>query len=225
LKKIVIFSPHPDDELIGAGGSMLKWKSEGHQVHVIYMSDGRAAYTFERANDNLIEAEETKISEKELAEIRMQEIDEVTKYLNIPNEHVHKFKFPDQKVGDFIDAGVEQCKPIIKDVHRIVIPSDHNSHVDHQATFDIAVRASQELNLHEIEFYVYAVYLGIDAPKNHKVRVEIKEYNDKVYEALRLYESQKYIKTVKAIFKRKKHQKWEQFGVFSLKDLGKFKNF
>lgn len=225
MKKIVIFSPHPDDELIGAGGSMLKWKSEGDQVHIIYMSDGRAAYTYERANDNLVETEETTITEEELAECRMQEIDKVAKFLNITTKNIHKFKFPDQKVRDFKEAGIEQSKTIIKDAHRVVIPSNNNPHVDHQATFDIAVRTAQELNLHEIEFYIYAIYLGIDAPKNHKIKIKIKEYNEKVYKALQLYKSQKYIKTVKASFERKKHQKWERFGVFSLNDLGNFKNF
>lgn len=223
--KIVIFAPHPDDELIGAGGSLLKWKDEGNEVHIIYLSDGRAAYTYERANENLIETEKTKISENELAQIRMREVDKITEFLDIPSQNVHKFKFPDQKVGENKEAAVNLSKSIIRDADRLVIPSNHNPHVDHQATFEIAVQTAQELDLQEIEFYVYAVYLSIEAPKIHQVRVNIKDYNKTIYQALQLYKSQKYIKTVNAVFERKKNEKWERFGVFSIEDLGKYKNF
>lgn len=225
MKKIIIYSPHPDDELIGAGGSLLKWIDEGEQVHIIYLSDGRAAYTFEGEKKNLIETKETLISQEELAEIRMKEVDEVAKFLNIPKKNIHKFKFPDQKVEEFKEEAVEKSKKIIKDADRLVIPSNHNPHVDHQATFDIAVETAQDLDLDTIEFYVYAIYLGIEAPKKHKSKINIKNYNEKVYEALQLYKSQKFIKTVNAIFERKKNQSWERFGVFTLNDLGKYTNF
>ena len=90
--KIVVFAPHPDDELIGAG-SILKWRDEGHDVHIIYITDGRAAYSYERARGRLDESEETiNITDDELAEIRMKEIDEVTEFLGIPKEKIYKFK-------------------------------------------------------------------------------------------------------------------------------------
>ncbi len=225
MKKIVVFAPHPDDELIGAGGSILKWMDEGYETHIIYISDGRAGYTYERKNKNLIENEETNVSEEELAQIRMNEIDKIIKFLEIPKNNIHKFKIPDQKVREFMQSGIEQSKKIIKDADRLVIPSNNNPHVDHQATFDIATKAAKELNLQHNEFYVYAVYLNIKAPKNHKIKIDIKNYNKKVYEALQLYKSQRFIKTVKAAFENKKKQKWEHFGVFSLRDLGKFYNF
>jgi LmbE family N-acetylglucosaminyl deacetylase len=225
VKKIVIFAPHPDDELIGAGGALLKWKDEGHEIHIIYLSDGRAAYTYERAKKNLVETEATKISEKELAQTRMQEVERVAEFLEFPPKNLHKFKIPDQKVKDFKEMGIKKSKKIIKDAERIVIPSNNNLHVDHQATFDIAVNAALELNLQSIEFYIYAIYLSIEAPPSHKVKVNIKKHNEKIYNALQLYESQKYIKTVNAVFERKKREIWERFGVFKLQDLGNFKNF
>ncbi len=35
--KILIIAPHPDDEIIGCGGTILKKIEEGHDVHVIIM--------------------------------------------------------------------------------------------------------------------------------------------------------------------------------------------
>jgi LmbE family N-acetylglucosaminyl deacetylase len=128
-------------------------------------------------------------------------------------------------VNKYKQKGIEKCKEIIKNATRLVIPSNNNPHTDHQATFNIATEAAKELNLQNIEFFVYAIYLGIDAPQTHRLKINIEEYNKKVYEALQFYKSQHYIKTVNAIFERKKIQKWERFGVFSLKDLGQFHNF
>lgn len=42
-KKIVIFSPHPDDDVICMGGTMIKLVNQGHQVHVAYQTSGNIA--------------------------------------------------------------------------------------------------------------------------------------------------------------------------------------
>lgn len=39
--KIVVFAPHPDDEIFGCGGSILKWMDEGNDVHIVYVTDNR----------------------------------------------------------------------------------------------------------------------------------------------------------------------------------------
>lgn len=42
-KKIVIFSPHPDDDVICMGGTMIKLTNQGHEVHVAYQTSGNIA--------------------------------------------------------------------------------------------------------------------------------------------------------------------------------------
>lgn len=42
-KKIVIFSPHPDDDVICMGGTMIKLVKQGHEVHVAYQTSGNIA--------------------------------------------------------------------------------------------------------------------------------------------------------------------------------------
>ncbi|MSR32327.1 MAG: glucosamine-6-phosphate deaminase [Gemmataceae bacterium] len=40
---ILIFSPHPDDDVISMGGTLIRLVEQGHQVHVAYMTSGNIA--------------------------------------------------------------------------------------------------------------------------------------------------------------------------------------
>jgi glucosamine-6-phosphate deaminase len=40
---ILVFSPHPDDDVISMGGTMLRLVEQGHDVHVAYMTSGNIA--------------------------------------------------------------------------------------------------------------------------------------------------------------------------------------
>ncbi len=42
-KKIIIFSPHPDDDVISMGGTFLRLVDQGHDVHVAYQTSGNIA--------------------------------------------------------------------------------------------------------------------------------------------------------------------------------------
>ncbi len=42
-KRIVIFSPHPDDDVISMGGTFLRLIDQGHDVHVAYETSGNIA--------------------------------------------------------------------------------------------------------------------------------------------------------------------------------------
>lgn len=46
-KKAVIFSPHPDDDIISMGGTFMRLHDQGHQVHVAYQTSGNIAVTDE----------------------------------------------------------------------------------------------------------------------------------------------------------------------------------
>lgn len=42
-KKVLVFSPHPDDDVISMGGTIHRLKSQGHQVMIAYMTSGANA--------------------------------------------------------------------------------------------------------------------------------------------------------------------------------------
>lgn len=46
-KRVIIFSPHPDDDIISMGGTFLRLHEQGHDVHVAYQTSGNIAVTDE----------------------------------------------------------------------------------------------------------------------------------------------------------------------------------
>ena len=46
-KKCIIFSPHPDDDIISMGGTFMRLHDQGHEVHVGYQTSGNIAVSDE----------------------------------------------------------------------------------------------------------------------------------------------------------------------------------
>ncbi|WP_404308032.1 glucosamine-6-phosphate deaminase [Neorhodopirellula lusitana] len=42
-KRIILFSPHPDDDVISMGGTLIRLVDQGHEVHVAYQTSGNIA--------------------------------------------------------------------------------------------------------------------------------------------------------------------------------------
>jgi glucosamine-6-phosphate deaminase len=48
-KRVIVFSPHPDDDVISMGGTLLRLCDQGHDVHVAYQTSGNIAVFDEAA--------------------------------------------------------------------------------------------------------------------------------------------------------------------------------
>jgi glucosamine-6-phosphate deaminase len=46
-KRVIIFSPHPDDDIISMGGTFQRLHDQGHDVHIAYQTSGNIAVTDE----------------------------------------------------------------------------------------------------------------------------------------------------------------------------------
>jgi len=226
--KIVVFAPHPDDEIFSCAGSILKWMKEGHNVHIVYVTDNRALITWGKKNDQIIleEAQEyLNLSDDQVGEIGLKEAKSVAKAFGFPNDAIHLFEFHDQDALNQISRGITLAKAIIYDADRIVIPSDNNNHPDHQATHTIAKEAAIELNLLNTEFYVYAIYNIMKAPMEKQIKIRVAEYRDQIYDIMALYKTQLTLKDTRMGWVTLKRKRSERFGVFNLSDAGKSYNF
>ena len=46
-KRVIIFSPHPDDDVVSMGGTFDRLVSQGHELHVAYQTSGNIAVSNE----------------------------------------------------------------------------------------------------------------------------------------------------------------------------------
>ncbi|MNK54445.1 Glucosamine-6-phosphate deaminase 1 [compost metagenome] len=122
-KRIIIFSPHPDDDVISMGGTFDRLIEQGHEVHVAYQTSGNIAVSNEEAlkfaeiskalnpdsrmSDKLIDFLQNRsgneIDSSEVRKlkglIRRSESFGATRYLGLPDSNVNFLDLPFYETG------------------------------------------------------------------------------------------------------------------------------
>ncbi len=68
-KRVIIFSPHPDDDVISMGGTFDRLLRQGHEVHVAYQTSGNIAVSDEEALKFAEVSKEINSDSKKVSEI------------------------------------------------------------------------------------------------------------------------------------------------------------
>jgi LmbE family N-acetylglucosaminyl deacetylase len=225
--KIIIFEPHPDDLLFGAGHKIFDWIDEGHEINIITITDGRACY---REIKDALDEEAKAMSEDELAQMRLREAQKAVEFLGISQKKHYLLNFHDAAGQQYVEEAIQKVKPLIGSPDIFVLPSDNNKHVDHQATHDIAINVAQELELRDLEFWVYFIpsYGKFrEDSKEKQIEVKITEnLRKKLLKWLKIYQSQKKLKFTWKMFNRFLNTvESRKFGIYTYEDIGKYYNF
>lgn len=131
-KKIIVFAPHPDDETLGCGGTIAKRISEGYDVLIVVMTDGRYAFL----NGFGIDSNPTP---EELKEIRKEEVKRATRILGVPEEDLVFLDFVDGTLENNEKKAEEKIAEILSKNRPVEVyfPYKRDGHPDHQATYRI----------------------------------------------------------------------------------------
>jgi len=129
-ERVVVFSPHDDDAVLGAGYAILAARAAGAEVHVFIFSDGRLGYS-------TVADKETIVAQRSAETVRAYEV------LGIDETHIVRFDYPDSSVNQYVGwvlpDGAEASFPADLralrgvGVTRILVPNRHREHVDHEA--------------------------------------------------------------------------------------------
>ena len=184
-KKVIIFSPHPDDDVISMGGTFDRLVSQGHEVHIVYQTSGNIAVSdqdalkyLEVTSDfisskedesigKLIKAFEVINPQKPMprsicdlkGSIRKRESLGATRYMGIPDSQVHFMNLP------FYETGMIAKNPVSK------IDIDHT------------VALIEKIKPHQI----YAAGDLADPHGTHRVCLDI------VFESLKILKPKKFM--------------------------------
>lgn len=197
MRKIIIVTPHPDDETLGCGGTILKHKENGHLVYWLIIT--------KMGNEFNID---TRMKRKE-------EIEKVAKIYGFEETYqldLDAGKLDEVPLGDMIGKIGEvfnKCNPNI-----IYLPFRSDIHSDHKVVFDAASACTKWFRYQYVEkVLVYETLsetdfvINPDSNKFHpNVFTDISKFIEKKLEIMSVYESEigehpfpRSIETIKAL--------------------------
>ncbi|MGX6603251.1 PIG-L family deacetylase [Micromonosporaceae bacterium Da 78-11] len=140
---VVVFSPHPDDEVIACGGTIIKRIAEGHQVKIVFSTDGAMSHQAVLGLDEP--------SPADLVEIRTKESLAAAAAMGVAAGDVHFLKFPDTQLVDHqpaFRAAVSEFLAANTDVVEVFLPHDVlEMHADHRLTGENVLRSLKDAGL------------------------------------------------------------------------------
>ena len=181
--KIAIVAPHPDDETLGCGGTILKHRASGDKVYCLIMTNISAG----KGYDN------------KAVRKRQNEINAIAELYGFKN--VFKLNFPTTKL-DLVPRNklIESISNILHKIkpNTIYLPFRHDIHSDHKITFDAAINSIKTFRcpyikkvlmyevISETEFSPSLPGNGF-VPNNFS---DISDYFDKKISILKIYSSE-----------------------------------
>jgi LmbE family N-acetylglucosaminyl deacetylase len=119
----VVLAPHPDDETIGCGATILRKRAAGARVTVVVATDGRYS------------TRSKLVSPSELARRRASEAIEATEILGVPPEDLLLLGHDDLSLHDSMDTVVDELTRIVAPrlPDEVLVASAKDGHPDHVA--------------------------------------------------------------------------------------------
>lgn len=179
--KIIIVSPHPDDETLGAGGTLLKWKKAGNLIYWLNITgvDGNPSYS-----------SEFQIKRKE-------QIEKISQFFGF--EKTYLLNFPVAKLDSF-DTGkaIEKISEVFKEVEpNIVLLPDYNDvHTDHKCVYDWCYACTKNFRCPSVKKIMTMEIVSeteFGGPRNPFIPscfVDISDYLEEKIQAFKIYESE-----------------------------------
>jgi LmbE family N-acetylglucosaminyl deacetylase len=171
----LILAPHFDDELMGAGGTLLFLSARGAQITVCFITDGSAGFSGGLTREELVieRKKENAIVSRELG------------YKSICLDYA------DGALEHQVDCAKESVLEVVRRVNPDVLfcPFFFDHHADHRAAALISVRALIDGGFRQLPLFCYMVGAPIP-PQYVNAAIDISEFVDRKRKLLYLYPSQ-----------------------------------
>ncbi|MCV0393550.1 MAG: PIG-L family deacetylase [Nitrosopumilus sp.] len=144
--KILVIAAHPDDEVLGMGGTIAKFTKSGHDVKILIMATGISA----RRSDNYkneSKYESTPVLNQEmLKQIKLLKNDAIKAAKILGSDNVDFFDFPDNemdtvsnlKITKSIENSIKEFKP-----NSIYTHSNIDINIDHRILYNSVLTATR----------------------------------------------------------------------------------
>lgn len=181
-KKILVIAAHPDDEVLGCGGALLKHAANNDKILLLFATDGESS----RRSGNKKILYRKKQASKVARIINAQ----TPVFLNFPDNQLDKINI--LKIAKIFANIVHRFKPNIIYTHHY-----NDLNIDHRLTFEatmIACRPLVESSVTEIYCFEILSSTGWRGISNlafkPNVYVDIKDYIKKKIDLMKIYEKE-----------------------------------
>jgi LmbE family N-acetylglucosaminyl deacetylase len=152
-RSALVFSPHPDDESLGCGGTIIKKKQVGATVNLVHMTDGSGSHR-------------GVISALELREIRARESVNAARVLGV--DHTYFLDFEDTRLTENVGRATERVVEILRKEkpEEVFVPhrlEPMRQAADHVATTAIVLAALDEYRT-RVTVWEYPVWFWLHWP-------------------------------------------------------------
>jgi LmbE family N-acetylglucosaminyl deacetylase len=137
---LLIVSPHPDDEVLGAGGLIRMWSERGHRVVVLSVTDGEAAYPDWQGLDV----------------IRRRELDQALATLSSRPVRAVRLGIPDGRVQMRMSELLDALRKLCESGPTMVAPFEADGHPDHEAVACACLAVADDLDLPIARYPIWA---------------------------------------------------------------------
>ena len=179
--KVMVVSPHPDDETLGAGGTICRFLDEGHQVYWLNVTAINAGMNFPQ----------------DMIECRKQQLEKVQAFYGFTN--VYHLGLPTTKL-ESIDSSeaINKISKIINQVEPeiLILPDYNDAHSDHKVVFEWCHACTKTFRYPFVrQVLTMEILSETDFGKPYSpfipnYFVDISNYMDKKIEAMKIYDTE-----------------------------------
>ncbi|CAN5294263.1 PIG-L family deacetylase [soil metagenome] len=121
--RVLVVAPHPDDEVLGVGGSIACLSRSGHSIAIASVTDGEASHPSSPTVTRAVMTER-RTSERRDALLR----------LGVGNAGVSRLRYPDGEVTRSISELADRLIALLSGVSLCLAPFERDGHPDHDAS-------------------------------------------------------------------------------------------
>lgn len=185
MAKVVVLSPHQDDESLNCGGTIHSLVQLGHHVQIIFLTDGSRSHLVELG----ISCNPTPL---DLIRIRKVEALSACAILGVAENDVFFLNNTDGMLSEKIEETIYSIKALLLASPPypsiFICPHERDFHVDHQAAA-IICQAVENYFSKNIPIY-YFITWGEATPEMNHIEVNISDYLYVKKKAIGKYKSQ-----------------------------------
>ena len=181
MKKVLVVAPHPDDETLGCGGTLLKHKSRGDQIYWINVTNIK--------EENGYDADKVKTKNEQIAQVNKEfGFDEFI------DMGLNQTRLDESALGEMVGQFAEIFQRIQPEI--VILPYKFDVHSDHRTIFEAAYSCTKSFRY---PFIKKVLMMEVLSETNFSVCtegfspnyfVDISDFMDKKIDIMKIYKQE-----------------------------------